>query len=43
MHIVESAKLNTKLKFVLKSDTALQRYRGLNIDFSGNVDSSLLV
>ena len=43
MHIVEFAELNTKLKFVFKSDDALQRYRGLNIDFSGNFDSVFLV
>ena len=43
MHIVEFTKFITKLKFVLKSDDALQRYGGLNIDFSGNFDSVLLV
>ena len=43
MHIVQFAKLNTKLKFVLKSDDALQGYQGLNIDFSGNFDSVFLV
>lgn len=35
--------VNSNLKFVLKSDVALQRYWGLKIDFSGNFDSVFLV
>lgn len=32
--------LNTKLKSVLNSDDALQRYQGSKSDFSGNFDSA---
>lgn len=35
--------LGTKLKSVLKSEDALQRYWGLKIDFSENFDSAFLV
>lgn len=43
MHIVEFAMLNTKLTFVLKSDDALQGYRDLFIDFSGNFNSEVKI
>lgn len=43
MTFIEFIMLNTKLKFVCKSDSAFQRYYGLEINFSENFDSAFLV